>query len=273
MKILNPQPVNGVKSRFGVCSKKARFENRDFAMRFVEWVHMLRLLGAEKIHFSYDYVHPDMFKFIKYFEDRGIVETWQYLDPSGIKSDDKWQLFQLEVNVQTDCFHRVKNLYDYVVIIDMDEVIMPVMVEDLTWENVLNRVKRRENIDAFISQNIYYPENGAEAVEEAPNFMYMLQHIQRLKRFSKKGHGVKSIVSTKRVLTVHTHRPYHCLNYNHHCNRLNLHKRFSQNSHYRNKIHDESMLNETLEDTLIWKYKERLVKDVFETLKLTKFVP
>jgi hypothetical protein len=277
LKLIDIQPADGIKKRFGVCSKKARFENRNFAIRFIEWVHMVRLLGAEKVHFSYDYVHPDMFEIINYFEEKGMLETWQYLNPTGIEDSklSSWQGFQIEVVAQTDCFYKVMNLYDYVALIDMDELIIPVMEEDLTWEDLINRANSNSNssdyFDGYVAQNVFYPESKA-IHNDIPKFMYILQNTQRSKNYSVEGEGVKTIVGTERILTLHTHYPHHCLtNKRHKCHRFWYPTNMSQNSHYRDAV--DPQFKETQDDTLIWKYKDKLIKAVQETLKESGFVP
>ena len=84
-----------------------------------------------------------------------------------------------EKNILTDCFYRVKNLYDYVAVLDMAEVIWPVKQDGMTWKDLITRVNSSEYKDAYISQNVYYPETGSEPVEGIPSYMHMMQHIQR----------------------------------------------------------------------------------------------
>lgn len=278
LKILNILPVDGIKKRFGICSKQAKFENRDFAIRFIEWVHMLRVLGAEKVHFPYDVVHPDIMKVINYFEEKGFVEAWKYLNPAAFTGTNVtgWQRRQLQVIVQTDCFYKVKNLYDFVAFLDMDEVIIPTMDEDLTWEDMLKRTNLSDPKDAYISRNLYYPEVGAKAIEGIPSFMYMLQHVERSVNYSRPGAAVKSLFNTETVLAVHTHYPHFCFNKDpkrFKCNHENLPTNISQSSHYRDHMDPGTTYNVTREDKTIWKYKERLIEAVLETLRDLEFVP
>ena len=275
MAILDIQPPDGIKKRFGVCSKRARFEDRNFAIKFIEWMHMMRILGAEKIHFFYDFVHPDTFEIFQYYGEQGILETLEYLNPTGIENSAtrSWQSNQVEVTILTDCFFRVKNLYDYVAIVDMDEVIMPLIEEDMTWEDIIKRVDAKEHIDAYVFQNAYYPEVGAELIETIPSYMHMLQHVQRSKKITKPWESVKSFFNTGRVLTIHNHYPHHCLTNKKRkkCTRFAIPPNISQSSHYRDKVDKD--YRTTIEDSTIWKFKERLLKDVQNTLAATKFAP
>lgn len=267
LKVLNAQPADGVKKRFGVCTKQVYFDNRDFGMKLIEWICMVRLLGAEKIHFHYTFLHPDLFEIVKYFEEQGVVEALPYFRMSG-----EWQQSLTEVNVLTDCYYRVKNLYDYVAILDFDEVIMPVNESDFTWEDIITRVNSSEYRDAYVSQNVYYPEVGAEPLEEVPKNMYMLQHIQRSQNFPGFGFAIKSIVGTERALTMHNHVPRHCWIDSKitRCNTIPVSKNISQNSHYRREM-EAGKFNVTIVDKTIWKFKDLLIKAVQKAVKATKF--
>jgi hypothetical protein len=206
-----------------------------------------------------------------------VVETWQYLNPTGISNSDArtWQSYQLEVITQTDCFYKVMNLYDFVAIIDMDELIMPVMSEDMTWEDIIRRANVSKYKDAYVSQNANYPDKGAKPIEEIPKYMYLLQHIERSKNLSNPGEAVKSIFGTERVLTVHTHKPHHCIRLDSRKNRCKVFKfptNVSQNSHYRDHMGDPDLYI-TQEDKTIWKFKDQLIEAVQKTLMDLDFAP
>jgi hypothetical protein len=271
LKILDPQPVKRVKKRFGVCAKYMEFNDSNFTVRFIEWMHLMRLLGAEKVHFAYLYFHPDMYKVVQYFVDREMLDVWPYLHPSGIANVTyySWQEFQLQVNTLTDCFYRVKNLYDYVAILDFDEVITPVMPDDYTWEDIIKRANVSDHRDMFVSQNVYYPEVNAAPLNEVPKFMYILQHVQRSKNFSRLGEGVKSIVRTERILSLHNHEKNNCIfeKGKHFCLPFFLATEISQNSHFRSQMDEGTTFNITQEDKTLWKYKDRLIQAVNETLR------
>jgi hypothetical protein len=254
-----------------VCTKIPNLKNRDFGVRFIEWVHMIRILGAEKIHFPYDYVHPDILRIINYFEDKGMIETWRYLHPSAINSSDfrSWQGRQLQVNTLTDCFYKVMNLYDFVVILDIDEVIVPVREEDMSWNDIMRRMNLSELNDAYVSQNVYYPEVGATPLKTIPEKMYMLQHIERSRNFSSKREGVKSMLNTETVLAPHNHMPHKCMTNaykNYQCKFYDFPTNISQNSHYRDFMDPGTDFNVTIEDKTIWKFKEQLTKAFLQTL-------
>ena len=231
---------------------------------------MMQILGAEKIHFYYQFLHPDLFDVVKYFEEQGLVEAWPYFDPTGVVMVRNYPFTVVtEKNMLTDCFYRVKNLYDYVAVLDMDEVIWPVNEGDMTWEDLITRVNSSEYKDAYISQNVYYPETDAKLIEGIPSYMYMMQHIQRHESASTNNAAAKSLFGTERVLAVHNHYPYFCIAPNHRCFREHVFENISLSSHYRLGEGDKN--EKLVTDNKIWKYKNQLIKAVQETMKATRF--
>lgn len=278
LKIINNQPVGGVKKKFGVCSKQISYTNRDFGIRLVEWVHLLNILGNDKVHLYNRYVHPEVYKVLQYMENQGLIEMWSYLEP---KANDlhTWQAHLLEMNILNDCFYRIRNLYEYIVILDVDEVIMPVISTDKSWSDLMGRFNKSLN-DAWSSENVYYPEVGAKPLEEVPKYHYMLQHIQRSVNLSIPGSGVKSILAPDDVLIVHNYIALYCLNWSTDlkadpyvsCRRLSMPTNMSQLSHFR-EFPKDVIFNKTVEDKTMWKFKDQLIEAVSATLNATQFKP
>lgn len=84
--IIDNQPPNGIKKSFGVCSKSLSFENRDFIIRFIEWVELLKILGANKITLFNFHVHSELYEIMNYFQEKGILEVSQFFEPGGMKT-------------------------------------------------------------------------------------------------------------------------------------------------------------------------------------------
>ena len=63
LRILDRRPENGEKRGIGVCSKSLSFVD-DASMKIIEWIELLRALGADKIMLSVLFVHPNIQKVI-----------------------------------------------------------------------------------------------------------------------------------------------------------------------------------------------------------------
>jgi Glycosyltransferase family 92/D12 class N6 adenine-specific DNA methyltransferase len=174
LKIINNQPPNGIKKEFGVCTKQMNFKNRDFAMRFIEWIEILRIFGVEKIHGYNRHVSKDLFKVMTYYEEKGFLEIKPFLEPFETAFIMDWPLRAIERNILNDCFYRNKNLYKYIAIIDPDEIIMPLRHEN--WHEMLSSLREA---DYFYFPYVSFANNlKIRKTDEAPSHLYMLQHIQ-----------------------------------------------------------------------------------------------
>lgn len=272
LKIIDNQPIDGIKKRFGVCTKQIFLENREYAPKLVEWIELLKILGAAKIHIVVKYVHPDMKTFLDFYEEKGIVEVFPFLEPSGV-STSKMRSNQsrlLQKNMMNDCFYRVRNLYELLVILDPDEVIMPVMESDKTWDDMLKHVNLKDKKCSYASQNVYYPEVEANLYPEIPKHSYMLQHVQRSVNYSKFGDAVKSFFIPDKIVVVHNHHALFSWYSGLKRSRLgSFPTNVSQLSHYRDAVGKDFM--KTRLDTTIWKFKEKLISAVNQTLTEVNF--
>jgi hypothetical protein len=180
LQIIDNQPPTGVKKEFGVCSKQMSFDDRSFVVRFVEWVHLLKVLGVDKIHAYNRHVHPELFKAITYFEDKGFVEIKPFLEPHGTSYElQRWPMRSIERNLLNDCFYRNKNLYKYIAIIDPDEIFMPIIETDKNWHDLMANFKDAENLDFFFFSYVYFSHNESIAKNnDIPSYLYMMQHTK-----------------------------------------------------------------------------------------------
>lgn len=272
MKILDNQRANKTKKRFGVCTKQTILENREYTPKFVEWVELLRILGAEKIHIVVKFVHSDMQEVLNYYEEKGIIEVIPFLEPSGVSTTQmhSYQDFLLQMNMLNDCFYRVRNLYELLVIIDPDEVIVPVRGNDRTWDEMLKHVDLSEKRCSYQSQNVYFPETGAKLNPYIPYNNYMLQHVQRSVNYSTFGYSVKSFFLPEKIVVVHNHNAFFSWYEGLKVSWIGfLTTDVSQLNHYRDVVNEN--FRETAADTTLWKYKNELINAVKETLMAVNF--
>jgi Glycosyltransferase family 92 len=178
LQIIDNHPTDGVKKEFGVCVKQLTYPNRDFIVRFIEWVHMLRILGNTKVHFYNRMVHPELIKVVDYFESKDLVDMKPFLEPSCLSNDQlaSHDTMVIEHSVINDCFYRTKNLYKYLAILDPDEVIIPLNENDRSWQNLFKRFN--QSYDIYRQNMIFYPNIEKEPIEGIPKENYILQHVQ-----------------------------------------------------------------------------------------------
>lgn len=212
-------------------------------------------------------------KVLDYYEENEIIEVFPFLEPSGVSTSQmhSYQDILLQMNILNDCFYRVRNVYELLVIIDTDEVIVPVRENDKTWDDMLTNVDMTDEFTcSYQSQNVYYPETGAEFYSDIPKHNYMLQHVQRSVNFSSPGYSVKSFYVPDNIIVVHNHNALFSWRGEVTFSWTGvIPTEISQLSHYRDSV--SGNFTETLLDTTIWKFKEELIRAVNRTLSAVNF--
>jgi hypothetical protein len=176
VKIIDNQPESQQKKEFGVCLKQLNFEDKKSAFRFIEWVHLMKILGVDKIHGFTRSVHPDILKAVKSFTEKGWMEMKPVFAPLGsMFVHASWETRALELMLLNDCFYRNLNLYKYIIVIDTDEVIMPVSVNTTILHDLIETLDPTESIDNYYFPYGFFKTSRVNRV--IPDQFFMLQHV------------------------------------------------------------------------------------------------
>lgn len=157
LKIIDRQPSGGKKREFGVCMNQISTTRRDFIVRFVEWVRMLEILGASKIHGTIHSAHYDSWKVWKFLALKDLFEFTSFTLPNGDDYNDYWSQQDVRQNFLNDCFHKNKNLYKFIIILDSDEMILPLYESDMNWNDMMRRFGNVDNKDFFYFSYVNFP--------------------------------------------------------------------------------------------------------------------
>jgi hypothetical protein len=181
-------------------------------------------------------------------------------------------------------------VYQYVVLLDIDEVIMP--LKHHTWlpmiEEFKTNIKNRSvPYAAFSARNIYFLEdlntaNRTKLFSESsdlldiPPYFHILRHVQRSSHYTKAGLYVKSFFDTDHVIAVHNHFPLSCFQ---RCRTIEIDITLAHLQHYRKDCVKslrklcllEHRLNRT-QDTNVWRYKHELIERASLTLRELNFI-
>ena len=180
LQVINNQPLNGIKKSFAVISKSLTLNDRTSVIRLIEWIHMLQILGCEKIIIFTKSVHPDLMKILEYFQQKGFVDFYDFVEPEEVKTFtyEFIQNFMLQVMQHTDSFYRARNLFKYFVALDTDEVIIPMRPEDRTWHDLMHRYDVTDGTVSIMSYNTIFSDSGMQSYPDIPKHHYMLQHTE-----------------------------------------------------------------------------------------------
>ena len=63
------EKTNISKQKFAVCCKAFRFSTKDWSLRLIEWLELLKILGVNKVFFYSLSMHKNMEKVINYYRN------------------------------------------------------------------------------------------------------------------------------------------------------------------------------------------------------------
>ncbi|KAK7793902.1 hypothetical protein R5R35_003579 [Gryllus longicercus] len=280
------------KKDFAVCVKGLDFLHEDLSVRLVEWIELLGTLGADKIFFYELQVHPNISKVLRYYEQLNRVDVTPLTLPGGQPNVPGFQHMYLvrkvnhkrqnELIPYNDCLYKNLYTYRYIALLDIDEVIMPINTN--SWKELMDivevkaLVQKNETRASYNVRNVYFLDDLIHEhgwFKDIPKYMHMLQHVYRSKNFTKPNQYVKCFHNPERALTLHNHFPLACLGSG--CTSYSITTSDAQLQHYRadcvrnlKKSCVEYRQN-SIVDTTIWKFKDKLIKRTTETLRKLGF--
>ncbi|KAJ3651685.1 hypothetical protein Zmor_017708 [Zophobas morio] len=261
-----------------VCVKGLFFPFVDKSTRLVEWIELISLLGAEKIHFYKYSVHPNIQKILDYYVKKGLTEV----TPFSLVGDFSQPFLQghfleymvshrrlQEVVSYNDCFYKHLHQFDYVVLLDVDEVIVPLQA---TWMELIRSLQKRyPSTTSFMARNVYFFDSYLHEhgwFSDIPRHMYMLQNVYRARIDSKSVSHAKGFHRIEKVITLHNHLPINCFQ---NCVTKTMNSTLAQLQHYHVNctfgVGDcDTMKADSVLDNRVWQFKNKLIMNVQRTL-------
>lgn len=295
LKIINNRPEE--KKEFAVCVKGLDFLHEDLSVRLVEWIELLRILGASKI-FLYDLeIHPNISKVLNYYQQNGAVELTKITLPGHQPNLPGFRHLYLknklthkrqnELIPYNDCLYRNLYSYNYLALLDIDEIIMP--LKHFNWSDLMKEVQNLSLAEknytraSYNVRNVYFLDDlkhdEEQMLHEAhergiPRYLHMLQHVYRSQNYTKPGQYVKCFHNTERAVSLHNHFPLNCFGT---CTTYSIPVQLAHLQHYRKdcvgplKKSCKEFRTYTTRDTTIFRYKDELVQRTTHTLKTLGF--
>lgn len=280
LRVINNQPPAGEKKDFAVCVKGMSLFYMDQSVRLVEWLELLFLLGADKV-FLYDLgVHPNVSKVMNYYQELGRVQVTKLTLPgdqpnllaliSLYLKHKATHKRQNEVIPYNDCLYKNMNLYKFIALLDLDEVIMP--KSSASWSTLMKKLSPEvmsgisHTNASYCLRNVYFLDSMQEnhsRVQDVPHYMHMLQHVYRAYNYTRPGFYVKCFHDPEVVVTLHNH--YHLSCYKNWCHSYSIPTEDAHLQHYRSTCVSElkknchKFHNHTQLDNSITRFQEPLV--------------
>lgn len=278
------------KKGFAVCVKGLDFLHDDMSVRLVEWIELLTIIGIDKIYFYELNVHPNITKVLQHYEREGKIHVTKLTLPGNKPNFPGLQHLYLKKKVvhkrqnelipYNDCFYKNMYKYDYIALLDTDEIIMP-LNDTLTYDSLMTEMKKttttNDSISSYCFRNVYFLDNinhDHEWEEDVPHYLHMMQHVYRTENYTKPGFYVKCFHNTQRIHMLHNHYPFGCINGG--CKPQSVGTEYAHLQHYRSDCVKElkscgEMKQHQLIDKTIRKYKNKLVQRSIKALNLLGF--
>ncbi|XP_022219201.2 uncharacterized protein LOC111071950 [Drosophila obscura] len=282
--------------RFAVCVKAMDFPYEDKSWRLIEWLELMRALGAHKVVFYDAQMHPNMTRVVRDYVARspGFVE----LRPMSLgrgephaqphfhhyaMAADGFNRILNEMIPYNDCFYRNMYNYDYIGVFDIDEVIMP-LGNRTTWPQLIEISRAAPDYGgmtpasckewvSFCYRNVYYPRypERPKVYGNLSSSFYMLQHVERVREHCGRGAATKCLHDTRFAVGLHNHFTfYHTEAAS--CAAKSVPIEFAQMQHYR-EPDTKSLLIDPVIDASIWRYQPQLQAQVEQRYRRLGFLP
>ena len=133
----------------GVCLKALFYSRKDHSIRFIEWIERLKTIGVDHVLLYNAGINKNLERVLTYYENEGFVSSLYFHFPSGLVDIPfmikLWAHYQpnhywkIENVYHTDCVFRLKDRYDYILTLDLDE--FPVLLQHRNLQEFIANYK------------------------------------------------------------------------------------------------------------------------------------
>ncbi|EJW74673.1 hypothetical protein WUBG_14422, partial [Wuchereria bancrofti] len=179
--------------------------------RLVEWIEMQFITGADMITIYTYYVPHKMHQVLNYYSKQGTVTVIPINLPGEspnqayIRSLFIWRNRQQkrrhELIPYNDCLYRHINTHKFILMLDIDEVIIPLKYDN--WTTMLDDIidkfydknSKRTEITSISIRNVFkFPSNASWLNSLIPSYMYMLRNRRKSETVNKPGEYGKAFI-------------------------------------------------------------------------------
>jgi len=296
LRVTYNKPAEGEeKKKFAVCVKGLDFPEDDLSIRLTEWLEVLGSLGADKIFLYNLEVHPNITKVLDYYSKKGLVDVTPISLPGYQPNLPVLQHMYLKSKLNNkrqnelipynDCLYRNLYRYEYIALLDIDEVITP--IKHNNWADMMEEViqtslkVKNETRASWNFRNVYFMDEMLDAHEhnhfkDIPEYLHIMQHVYRSANYTKPGQYVKCFHNPAKALILHNHFPLGCLGGV--CTSYPVDTGLGHLQHYRQdcvntlkKSCANDFKSNSVKDTTIWKVKDAVIQRTNEALQKMGF--
>ncbi|XP_052419817.1 glycosyltransferase family 92 protein [Carassius gibelio] len=268
------------KFNFTVCISNL-FGDYNNVLQFAQTMEMYKLLGVQHVVIYNTSSGPDMEKLLKHYETEGILEIvpWpidQFLNPSSgwnIKLHKGDIQYYGQLVTLNECIYRHMYQSKYVLLNDIDEIIMP--YKHATLQSLMEDLQSAHpSIGVFLIENHIFPktqfeESGKFKRAEWNNIpgVNIMEHIYREPSRKNIYNPTKMIVNPRKVQQTSVHSPL-----KHFRGSVLVPFNVCRIVHVRVPLQGSLTKEQLVVDKRVWDFEQELIHNIDHTLKLSGFL-
>ncbi|KAM4662640.1 beta-1,4-galactosyltransferase galt-1-like [Discoglossus pictus] len=278
-KIQNLEPRE-LSSVFTVCIS-TMFGNYTNVLQFIQTIEMYKLLGAQKVMIYLHSCSPQMHKVLQYYSKEGILEIIPWPIDKYLKPSTKWFCdnnnthigYYGQISTLNDCVYRNMYTSKFVLLNDLDEIILPFKHKD--WNSMMSTLQMQNpEVGIFLFENHIFPNTIFSYGNFSDMSMWkdvpgnnILQHIHREPDRPNYFNARKMIVNPRKVVQTSVHSVL-----KHYGSSKEVSIDTALVYHCRGRLQANLSEESLIEDKTLWRYSIPLIRNVNEVLNQNMFL-
>ncbi|XP_077334779.1 beta-1,4-galactosyltransferase galt-1-like [Lithobates pipiens] len=183
------RPPQSISSNFTVCISTL-FANYSNVLQMIQSIEMYKILGASKVTIYKTNCSQDVDKVLRHYIDEGTLEVVPWPIDRHFQTSDKWHYFEgLNAEIgyygQTaslnDCLYRNMYKSKFLLINDIDEIILP--IKDQDWSSLMENLQNKyPNTSVFRFESHLFPipvnNSGFDLWPHVPGVNILTYHLR-----------------------------------------------------------------------------------------------
>lgn len=173
---------NKYKRTFTMCVKDMNF-NKEMSQNLIEWIETNKLLGVDMVDMYIDSISKDSENVLMHYQNQGLVRLFHV--PIKYKPERSlWQRRRDHIITYNDCLYRNIVESEFVVPLDVDEIILPKIAT--TWPGLIKRLADKgwdpiQN-SAILVHNVFF----FDFMQDVHKYKYKSNHTNKSKMYVKR---------------------------------------------------------------------------------------
>ncbi|XP_075915524.1 beta-1,4-galactosyltransferase galt-1-like [Petromyzon marinus] len=257
---------------FSVCISTL-FGNYGNVLQFVQAIEMYRILGAGRVTVYNTSCSSELNKVLLYYIKTGLVEVVQWPITDYVRVSRGWHYpehpgelhYYGQIAALNDCVSRHMYSTRYLVLTDIDEVIIP--LKHTKWKDLMRYLNDKYGADIYTFENHVFPYTVSEEFRSkfqawnAIPGVNIMRHIRREPNLPEVFNPTKMILNPRAVLQTSVHSTLNALGIS-----QTVPGDIAIMHHYRSPKQPDLPLVSLVVDLTLWRYNATLIRNVNKVL-------